>query len=177
VTSDKKTTSVRRTLVQGAGLLSFATGILLAGAVLLAGCKPSGDGASGTSTPPDATNHSQGFTYVEYFPAPNQTRVKTRLSGAEAQPLPGGLLVIKQARLGTFNTNGSPQAMAEAPECVYDTVNRTANSAGHLWMQSGDGRIRIEGDGFLWRQDDSFLTISNHVDSAIKTSVWKQNKL
>jgi hypothetical protein len=110
-----------------------------------------------------------GFTSVEYFPQPNQMRMKTRLAGAETQPLPGGLLVIKQLKLETFTTNGSPQAVVEAPECVYDTVHNTASSAGHLRLQSGDGKIRTEGDGFLWRQDDSFLTISNHVHTVIET--------
>ena len=110
-----------------------------------------------------------GFTSVEYFAQPNQTQIKSRLSGAEAQPLPGGLLVIKQLKLETFNTNGSPQAIVKAPECVYDTQHNTANSAGHLLLQSGDGKIRTEGDGFLWRQDDSFLTISNHVHIMIET--------
>lgn len=111
-----------------------------------------------------------GFTSVEYFPQPNQTRMKSRLAGAEAQPLPGGLLVIKQLKLETFTTNGSPQAVVEAPECIYDTVHDMANSAGHLQLQSGDGKIRTEGDGFLWRQDDSFLTISNNVRTAIENS-------
>jgi hypothetical protein len=119
-------------------------------------------------------NHAQqtpnGFTSVEYFPQPNQTRMKSRLSGAEAQPLPGGLLVIKQLKLETFNTNGIPQAVVEAPECTYDTLHNTASSAGHLRLRSGDGRIRTEGDdGFLWRQDDSFLKISNHVHTVIET--------
>jgi hypothetical protein len=109
-----------------------------------------------------------GFTSVEYFAQPNQTQMKSRLSGAEAQPLPGGLLVIKHLKLETFNTNGSPQAIVEAPECVYDTQHNTANSAGHLQLQSGDGKFRTEGDGFLWRQDDSFLTISNHVHTVIE---------
>ena len=118
-------------------------------------------------------NHAQqtpnGFTSVEYFPQPNQTRMKSRLAGAEAQPLPGGLLVIKQFKLETFNTNGSPQAVVEAPECIYDMRNGAANSAGHLQLRSGDGKIRTEGDGFLWRQDDSFLTISNHHHTMIET--------
>jgi hypothetical protein len=95
--------------------------------------------------------------------------MKSRLSGAEAQPLPGGLLVIKLFKLETFNTNGSPQVVVEAPECVYDTANNTANSPGHLQLRSSDGKIRTEGDGFLWRQDDSFLTISNHVRTVIET--------
>jgi hypothetical protein len=111
-----------------------------------------------------------GFTSVEYYStAPNPAQMKSRMSGSEAQPLPGGLLVIKQLKLETFYTNGSPQAIIEAPECIYNTVLNTANSAGHLHLQSGDGKIRTEGDGFLWRQDDSFLTISNHVHTVIET--------
>ena len=91
------------------------------------------------------------------------------MSGAEAQPLPGGILIIKQLKLETFHTNGTPQAVVEAPECIYDTVNDTANSAGHLHLQNGDGTLRTDGDGFLWRQEDSSLTISNHVHTVIVT--------
>ena len=58
----------------------------------------------------------------------------------------------------------------EAPECIYDTSRGMANSAGHLQLRSGDGKVRTEGDGFLWRQDDSFLTISNNVRTAIENS-------
>jgi hypothetical protein len=125
-------------------------------------------GARGLAQPSPAS-HARDFTSVEYFAPPLQRQMKSRLSGAEAQPLPGGLLVITQLKLETFTTNGSPQAIVEAPECVYDTQHNTANSAGHLRLRSGDGKIRTEGDGFLWRQDDSFLTISNHVHTVIET--------
>jgi len=117
---------------------------------------------------PGVTSHARGFSSVEYYPVPLQQQMKSRLSGAEAQPEPGGLLVIKQLKLELFNTNGAPQAVVQAPECVYDTQNYTATSAGHLQLQSGDGKIRTEGDGFLWRQEDSFLTISNHVHTVIE---------
>ena len=99
--------------------------------------------------------------------------MKSRLSGAEAQPQAGGLLIIKQLKLETFSVNGTPEMIVNAPECIYDTFNHAASSPGHLQLQSGDGKIRTEGDGFLWRQNDSFLTISNHVYTVIKTSVWK----
>jgi len=118
---------------------------------------------------PAVASHARGFTSVEYYPVPLQQQMKSRLSGAEAQPEPGGLLVIKQLKLETFNTNGSPQAVVEAPECIYDAQHYTASSAGHLQLQNGDGKIRTEGDGFLWRQEDSFLTISNHVHTMIET--------
>jgi hypothetical protein len=119
--------------------------------------------------------HANGFDSTEYYAPPNETLVKTRMSGAEAQPLAGGLLAITQLKMETFGTNGVPQFIVEAPECVYDMVNRTANSAGHVRLRNGDGKLRMEGDGFLWRQDDSSLTISNHVDSVVKTSAWKLN--
>jgi hypothetical protein len=43
-----------------------------------------------------------------------------------------------------------------------------ANSPGHLQVQTGDGKFRVEGDGFLWRQSDSFLTISNNVRTVVE---------
>jgi len=119
---------------------------------------------------PGAASHARGFTSVEYYPSPLRQQMKSRLSGSEAQPLAGGLLVIKQLKLETFNTNGGPQAVIEAPDCVYDTLHYTATSAGHVQLQNGDGKIRTEGDGFLWRQEDSFLTISNHVRTVIETA-------
>lgn len=137
---------------------------LLVGAMLF---PPAGTGRA----QPALSGHATGFTSVEYYAAPNPQQVKTRMSGAEAEPLAGGLLVIRQLRLQTFNTNGVLQAVVEAPECVYDTTRGLASSAGPLKVQTGDGRIRVEGEGFLWRQSDSFLTISNRVRTTIESEM------
>jgi hypothetical protein len=64
--------------------------------------------------------------------------------------------------------NGKLQMIAEAPECVYDRNSAVAHSPGALRIRSGDGQVRIEGKGFLWRQDDSMLTISNQVQTVIQ---------
>jgi hypothetical protein len=122
----------------------------------------------------DLAGHATEFTSVEYYAAPNQQQMRTRIAGAEAQPVAGGLLVLKQLKVETFNTNGSLQAVVEAPECIYDTAHGLASSAGPLKVQTGDGKIRVSGVGFLWRQSDSFLTISNDVRTAIKSD-WKEN--
>jgi len=111
--------------------------------------------------------HASDFTSVEYFEPPRQQQMKSRLSGAEAQPEAGGLLVIKQLKLETFSPDGKPEIVVTAPECVYDTFNHVANSAGHLQLRADGGKLCVEGDGFLWRQNDSFLTISNHVRTVI----------
>jgi hypothetical protein len=114
------------------------------------------------------SGHASDFTSVEYFEPPHQTMVKSRLSGAEAQPQAGGLLEIRQLKLETFDTNGVPGLIVKAPECVYDTLRGMASSAGHLRLETADGSSHVEGDGFLWRQTDSFLTISNNVQTVIE---------
>ena len=142
--------------------------ILMVGHLLLVtvlfGCKKS------ETVEPDsqsAAHQANPFKSVEYFPAPNQIRMKTQLSGSDAQPLDGGLLAIKELKLELFSTNGQPQVVATAPDCIYDSANREARSPGKLYLQNGDGKIRAEGEGFLWRQNESSLTISNDVKTFI----------
>jgi hypothetical protein len=148
--------------------LSLVTPLLAAGLVLFSAL-PSGHAQ------PGGVQHVSDFTSIEYFEPPHQQQMKSRLSGAEAQPQAGGLLVIKQLKLETFTLGGKPEIVVTAPECVYDAFNHVASSPGHLQVQSGDGKFHVEGDGFLWRQNDSWLTISNNVYSVVKTSVWKLN--
>lgn len=115
------------------------------------------------------------FDSTEYFEPPHQLQVKRRLSGAEADSLPGGLLLVKQVKIQIYNVDGKLQMSAEAPECTYDPINGVANSPGEVHMQSGDGAVRTDGEGFLWRQSDSFLTISNQVNTVVeKTATLPQ---
>jgi len=164
VTSDKKMIAAPHVANHVTCPLSLVTTLLAGGAVLLLAI---------TDGPAQQNNvqHASDFTSVEYFEPPNQQQMKSRLSGAEAQPQAGGLLLIKQLKLETFNADGTPEMIVNAPECVYDTFNRVANSPGHLQLQAGDGRFHVEGDGFLWRQNDSFLTISNHVHTVIQSAM------
>jgi hypothetical protein len=136
--------------------------ILMAAAVLFAAI-------SSERAQQNATGRATDFTSVEYFDPPNQKQMKSRMSGASAQPEEGGLLLIKQLKLEIFNTDGSVKIIARAPQCVYDTINGVANSPGKLQLQSGDGKLRVEGNGFLWRQSDSLLTISNNVRTEIES--------
>jgi hypothetical protein len=115
-----------------------------------------------------AASHASDFNSVQYYDAPFEFQMKRRVSGAEASPQAGGLLEIKTMKLEMFGTNGVTEAVAEAPGCVYDTEKGVASSPGHLQLQTGDGNLRIEGDGFLWRQTNQWLTISNHQHTVIK---------
>ena len=112
--------------------------------------------------------HASDFTSTEYHEPPHQQQIKSILSGAEALPQPGGLLIVKQLKLETFDLDGKLGVVIMAPECIYDTFKGVANSPGHLQVRTGDEKIRTDGDGFLWRQSEQKLTISNNVCSVFE---------
>jgi len=121
--------------------------------------------------PLSAGAYANDFVSVEYYDPPHQRQIKSRMSGAQAQPEAGGMLLINQLKLETFSANGELQITAEAPSCLYDPVQDVARSPGPLRVRTGDGKFRVEGEGFLWRQSDSFLMISNRVETVIKDAV------
>ena len=150
----------------------FAPVWLAAGAALLLAVAP-GLRAQQNGGSTDFTGSATDFTHTEYYP--NQQQVKSILSGAEALLRPGGRFIIKQLKLETFGTNGQVQAVVTAPECLYDEKNGTASSAGPVQLQNDDGKYRVAGEGFLWRQTNSFLTISNRVRTVIEIAPEKKS--
>lgn len=111
--------------------------------------------------------HATDFTSNTYFEPPNGQQVKLRLSGLEASPLPDGLLEVTQLRVETFTVAGKPEVLVSAPHCIYAPLDGAAHSPGKLELRTGDGKFRVEGEGFLWRQSDSLLIISNRVHTVI----------
>jgi len=118
-----------------------------------------------------SSSYTTNFTNVKYFEPPNEQVVEVRLSGAEALPLPGMRFVLKEMQVEKFSSDGKLQALVRAPECNYAYFDKMADSAGHLEMQSGDGKFHVEGDGFLWQEKSRSLTISNHVHTVIRIGI------
>lgn len=136
--------------------------------LILSVCVALGFFAAAVRAQQNMAGRANNFSTVEYYEPPHQRQMKFRLSGAEARPLSGGLLVIKDLKLEYFETNGVTEVVIKAPHCVYNTQSGTANSSGHLWLETGDGKSHVEGDGFLWRQTNSLLTISNNVRTVLE---------
>ncbi len=116
---------------------------------------------------------AKNFTSHTYYEPPNERQMKLKLSGAEASPLPGGLQDIRELTIETYDVSGKTEAIVKAPQCTYSLFDGVASSPGHIELKSGDGRFFTEGDGFLWRQADSLLIISNHVHTVIKGGTFK----
>lgn len=139
--------------------LSVFTGALLCGLATFAAIK-------GDQQP--ALGRVKDFSVPEYYDPPHQDQVRSLLTGAEAQPQGRGKFLITELKLETFRQNGEREITVTAPECVYDSGPGSASSAGRLLVQTGDNRFSIEGEGFLWRQTNSSLIISNRVHTVIR---------
>ena len=119
--------------------------------------------------------HATDFTSHTYFEPPNEQKVKMKLTGAEAAPLPGGLLDVKRLQIETFSVTGETELIVRAPQCTYAPLDGLASSPGPLEMRTGDGKLQVTGEGFLWRQNDSLLIISNNVKTVIDTPALKSS--
>ena len=108
------------------------------------------------------------FSVPQYDDPPNETRMKSLLTGAEAEPQPGGLIQIKTLKLLTFDEKGAPEMIVQAPHCTFDPTQRTVSSPGRLQAQSTDGKFYLEGVGFCFQQTNSLLTISNRVQGRVQ---------
>jgi hypothetical protein len=146
----------------------FRLGPALAG-VALAGGALFLAGPGGARAEDSPVKNASDFSSVEYYDPPNQMQIKSRLAGAEAIPQPDGRVLVRQLKLETFATNGQPEYVVEAPECLYDQFKNTANSAGPLVVRQADGKVRLDGVGFWWQGSDEFLTVSNQVSTEIET--------
>ncbi len=109
----------------------------------------------------------QGFKFAEYYAPPHETQMKSLLEGAQAQRQPDGRIQVAEARWRTFRENGAGEMTVEAPECVYNSHQRSISSAGPLRVQTADGKFSIAGQGFLFQQTNSMLLVSNRVHTII----------
>ena len=109
-----------------------------------------------------------GSKFAEYYDAPNETQMKSLLECSKAVPQPGGRLFrIADAKLQTFRVTGQGELVVEAPDCLYDSSDRSISSAGLLHLRTADVRFNLDGEGFLWQQTNSMLFVSNRVHTII----------
>lgn len=120
--------------------------------------------------------HATNFTSVAYFEPPNEQAVKFRLTGAEAIPLPGAQLDLRKMKVEKFTTDGKLEATVVAPQCFY-SLDGVVSSSGPVEFKSGDGKFRVEGEGFMWQQSETSLVISNRVRTVIKADIASKNML
>ncbi len=116
------------------------------------------------------------FMVPDYYPAPNQNQMKSLLRGEEAEPQTNGCVLIRELQVETYTPEGKLELTVHAPECLYKAEDQTASSASHIEVRSGDSKLLVEGEGFLWHNGDSTFAISNRVHTVILPGVGMPNK-
>ena len=112
---------------------------------------------------------------IENYPPPHERQIKTSLEGEQAEPQPGGFVLLTEARLKSFTTNGVLEMQAHAPKCTFDTMQRTVSSTGLLHVQMANDRFSTVGQGFLL-QTNGNLILSNQVHTVIRNLSGKTSK-
>jgi lipopolysaccharide export system protein LptA len=114
---------------------------------------------------------AKGFKVADHYPPPHETQIKSLLQGGKAVPLVAGKTLLSDGvTLQTFSETNTLQLTVTASQCLYDSTAQTANSAGPLRVESPDGKFSIEGEGWLWRQTNSSLYISNRVHTIVQSA-------
>ena len=90
------------------------------------------------------------------------------MQGSEAVPDGKGRLLVKNVHIESFQLNGEAEGIVDAPDCIYDHKARTVSSGGPIKAQTADGRLHLEGTGFLITLTNKSLTISNNVRTVIR---------
>ena len=108
------------------------------------------------------------FSASDPYPAPNYKQMRYLVTGAEGRPQADNKVLLTGVKLETFRVNGDKEMIVEAPECIFDDKARTAGSAGKLILRSGDGKLRVEGDGFGCQLANKTLIISNNIRAVIQ---------
>lgn len=128
--------------------LTWGVGVLLALA-------PS-QGQNQTKSAPART---PGFV----FPYKKGNVMILRVSGDEARAISLTLHEVKGFRLETFNADGTPNLIGEAPTCLFNLTTTNASSSGPITItQMGDG-FSLSGEGFNWNHASQRLQLSNKV--------------
>ena len=115
----------------------------------------------------------QGVQKLVKFPEYDRAtgQIKSLLTGDKAIPQNNGQVLIHGARLETYVYDGAVRNLdliIEAPRCFFNFQTRVASSADRMKAFRADGDAAIEGRGFVWRQRDSTLVISNAVRTVMQ---------
>jgi hypothetical protein len=108
------------------------------------------------------------WKFQDFFDAPDQSKVRAYAQGAQAVPGSASTILVSNLHIETFQVDGTRESIIDAPECIFNYVSRTAMSAGAVNARTADGRIRLEGTGFLLTLTNKSLIISNNLKTAIR---------
>jgi hypothetical protein len=109
--------------------------------------------------------------YFEHASAGRSNQLKSLVTGAEAIPIRSNRVEVTQMHVEDYAPDGRTNLVARAPHCVFNPISREISSTGRVEAALGNGRILMEGEGFLVRMTNLHCVISNRVRTVIRREV------
>ncbi|MDE0837874.1 MAG: LPS export ABC transporter periplasmic protein LptC [Kiritimatiellae bacterium] len=100
---------------------------------------------------------------LEHFP---DGTVKTEVTAKRAKVSDTGALIASGLKVEFRNPDGSVHTTLKSKVCVFDRVNKRADSDDDVELIK-DG-IKITGTGFVWTSDDERIKIKNNVEVTLE---------
>jgi hypothetical protein len=91
-----------------------------------------------------------------------------RVSGEDGHALSLSIYEVKGFRIETFNPDGTPNLMGEAPTCTFNVSTTNASSSGPLTITQAGGGFSLSGEGFNWNHAAQRLQLSNRVHAVFR---------
>src|ERR1051325_6686780 len=138
-------------------------------ALVLAALANASNGAAEDSRGRDPGIRTAGIHFnLQSYDAPNRGKVKLLLEAPNGESMPDSQILLTDAKLKSFATNGVLERVAESPQCVFNYAQRTVSSAGPLFIYSADKQSQLHGLGFWLQLTNSHFIISNEVHIIIR---------
>ncbi|MFO1459261.1 MAG: hypothetical protein U1G08_07605 [Verrucomicrobiota bacterium] len=121
--------------------------------------------APGSSQPATGTSPGKpGFT----FPYRKDNVLVARVSGEDGRALSLSIYEVKGFRIETYNPDGTPNLIGEAPTCTFNVSTTNASSSGPLKITQAGGGFSLSGEGFNWNHAAQRLQLSNRVHAVFR---------
>jgi lipopolysaccharide export system protein LptA len=93
-------------------------------------------------------------------------RLEARVRGDEALPLGDDRFEVNGVRLESYGAGDRTNLVVTTERCWLNARERRIESPEALEVMTGDGQLRLQGQGFSWSEADG-LVISNRVEAAL----------
>ncbi|MBX3733724.1 MAG: hypothetical protein KF791_14155 [Verrucomicrobiae bacterium] len=113
---------------------------------------------------PGAAGRPAGFTFLYK----KGDRTVARFSGEQGRPITATVYEVTGFRVETFNPDGTPHLVGDAPTCTLNITSQNASSSGSLTVSQVGGAFSLRGEGFSWDQDSERLQLSNKVHAVFR---------
>jgi lipopolysaccharide export system protein LptC len=118
----------------------------------------------------------KGFVDPIHYPPPNQNQLWQVRRAAEARPQGNTNILLIDATVETYTTNGALDLTAHTPICNWDVRSNLASSPSRVSIRSVPGKMFHEADGFLWDNKTQMIYFSNNVHTIIQSEELTASK-